>query len=721
MAEKARGTGAQLAAWGAPSPGEADAQSAMHSLKSRHTATGWLKIAPKISNPIRERSNAALRSFLIAQRDSKGAPVWAADDDGLCDRFLIDVQMTSCESTSRIVQAYASVQMFVQRCLMNLEAGIVADPDTDDGWLQWEWMQRFQLWVANRKIFLYPENWLIATERPNRSELFDNLAQAVHQQENLAAGFETILLGYLDDLDGIARLRVTGICASGGRTYVVARTVSDPPSFYLRTLADNIWTPWQNIPLSINAHQVTPEVYGNNLYLFWPQIATANEPQQSLPKANTNDSNTPSPPPAQHVEISLGFSVLRDGKWTPVQLAKHKLYDMPLLDSAIVSHGNSIEALYTLKTVVSASWLYLDVFRLGGGRLEYCSQLELSKLVLQLTALNKDADSLAFDLGENRAVHVGRAIFDGRFNDLLQRNLPIVVGAVMSGNVLKPPQGPFLDFMLNRAHNYYGPEARHLLPLAERDAAPSLQSEPSLEPRAGALATVARKVNDSATRPLTFTSEGAQEQYVGPLLNTAPVPFRVVGLNTSYFFIPMLDFVFSDNKRSYLVHPSIEKAKANHFRIDYNFRRLYHPYTGLFWHELSSSGVDGFTIPGSRPLRTVSIRPTRSALPGPMLRRTRGLPLTETRKRWTSARTPRSRSTTGSCFTIFLFTSRNSSARTNSLRTPASGSITSSTQRSQARIRSAKVLDSETALQSHIAGNPTAEYREPAAACRRRQ
>jgi hypothetical protein len=597
MAEQAGGTGRQLAAWGAPGIGEAAAQSAMQALKSKYTEQAWLKIAPKIANPIRERSNAALRSFLIAQRDAQGNPVWAADDDGLCDRFLIDVQMSSCEATSRIVQAYASVQMFVQRCLMNLEPGIVADPETDDGWLQWDWMQRFQLWVANRKIFLYPENWLVATERPNRSELFDSLAQAAHQQENVAENLEAILLDYLNGLDGVARLRVTGICTSAGKTYVVARTVSDPPAFYLRTLQDNIWTPWVSVPLSINAHQVTPEVYGNNLYLFWPQISSANEPQQSLPKANTTDTNTPSPPPATHVEISLGFSVLRNGKWAPIQMAKYKLYDMPLISAESVSHGRAIESLYTLKTVVNASWLYLDVFRLGGGRLEYCSPAELAIIELELLAMDAGGKGMAFDLGENRAVHVGRAVFDGRFNDLLQRNLPVIVGAVMSGNVLKPPQGAFLDYMLTRAQAYYGPDARHLLPLAEKDAAPNLPAEPGLEPREGAMTTVARGINNAATIPLTFTSEGALEQNYGPLLKTATLPFRVVGPNTFYSFVPHFDFVFSDNQRSYFVHPAVDVEKANRFRIDYSFSRFYHPYTGLFWHELSSGGVNGLYDP----------------------------------------------------------------------------------------------------------------------------
>lgn len=29
-----------------------------------------------------------------------------------------------------------------------------------EGSVQWEWTKRYRVWEANRKIFLYPENWL---------------------------------------------------------------------------------------------------------------------------------------------------------------------------------------------------------------------------------------------------------------------------------------------------------------------------------------------------------------------------------------------------------------------------------------------------------------------------------------------------------------------------------------------------------------------------------
>ena len=62
--------------------------------------------------------------------------------------FLIDVEMCPCMLTSRIVQASAAVQLFVQRCLLNLESvkqngneiGVSPSAFSDDdvqAWIGW--------------------------------------------------------------------------------------------------------------------------------------------------------------------------------------------------------------------------------------------------------------------------------------------------------------------------------------------------------------------------------------------------------------------------------------------------------------------------------------------------------------------------------------------------------------------------------------------------------
>src|SRR5581483_9394501 len=103
---------------------------------------------------------------------------------------------------------YAAVQIFVQRCLMNLEPNVAVNPATDGTWAQWDWMQRYRVWEANREVFLYPENWLIESQRPSRTEIYQKLEQEVHQDENTADYLEVVALSYVDRLDELAHLLV---------------------------------------------------------------------------------------------------------------------------------------------------------------------------------------------------------------------------------------------------------------------------------------------------------------------------------------------------------------------------------------------------------------------------------------------------------------------------------------------------------------------------------
>jgi len=90
------------------------------------------------------------------------------DADKLYEYFLIDVQMSSCMQSSRIVQATAAIQLFVQRCLLNLEKG--DDPRTTRlPWARRRSMravgvaQELSRLAGKPQVFLYPENWIDPT------------------------------------------------------------------------------------------------------------------------------------------------------------------------------------------------------------------------------------------------------------------------------------------------------------------------------------------------------------------------------------------------------------------------------------------------------------------------------------------------------------------------------------------------------------------------------
>ena len=593
MATTAAATGAQIVSWGIVPPDEQTAESiadgALGVLKAQQPSNdAWLVLAPTLMNPIRDRRSAALQAFLIGQRNGAGNLIYG-DADGLFDYFLIDVQMTSCQVTSRVVQAYIAVQIFVERCLMNLEAPeVVVDLTKDDTWNQWKWMSRYRVWEANREVFLYPENWLIESQRPNRTEIYQKLEQEVRQGQSTTDYLETVVLNYIDRLDGLAHLRVTGTCEdpANGDIYVVAQTLADPPVFYLRSYVNSAWTGWTKIPLDIKAHQVVPALYRGRVCLFWMDVKVSNEPQQTLPSPQLS-----STPPSQNVEryvsVSVFFSIFRNGSWAPAQASKGKLFDKPLLDPTQASDAKTVEALYTMKVQAPApvagvgANLWVDVFRLG----DY-TVIEFTIPLVNITI------AIPVENQPNSAVHVGRAVFDARFSDLELNNLNIVVNGTEHS-------------LLPYAQSTYGPDAQPLLPLTATD--PDLTGEPGLIPQAGALETLPPDPNQgpNQTLQLNFTSVSALEQNVGSLLNTARVPFHVVGPDSDLNFDPASYFFFQDNRRCYWVEsrkfystgsmwspvtPSDPSSAP--FEVRYAFHPFYHPFTRLFWNQLAGGGFD---------------------------------------------------------------------------------------------------------------------------------
>src|SRR4029077_13468681 len=133
----------------------ADTANLRLSLKAGYADADWLGVLRNIQDRLRERKRDALVAYLLAMNPALSVP------DDLFDNFLIDVEMSACMPTSRIVQAHATVQLYIQRTLMGLEPDSVAAVDQDSGWSQWEWMANYRVWQANRKIFLYPENWIL--------------------------------------------------------------------------------------------------------------------------------------------------------------------------------------------------------------------------------------------------------------------------------------------------------------------------------------------------------------------------------------------------------------------------------------------------------------------------------------------------------------------------------------------------------------------------------
>ena len=262
-------TAAQLKAWAALDLTQTDAANAKQTARARYTLEQWYGIAPALRDVLREKQRDALTAYML-YLGGFGTTV------ELYNHYLIDSEMSACMMTSRLKLALSSVQLFLQRCLLNLEEEFIAVTAAEE----WEWRKNYRVWEANRKVFLYPENYIKPELRITRSEIFDAAQSVLLQNEVTKDVAELALLRYLEELDDIANLEVAGSYHEMGlaedavtvidRLHVVGRSRGIPRKYYYRVRDGLSWSPWQEIDADISADQVIPVVIDSRLYLFWP-------------------------------------------------------------------------------------------------------------------------------------------------------------------------------------------------------------------------------------------------------------------------------------------------------------------------------------------------------------------------------------------------------------------------------------------------------------------
>jgi len=326
--------------WTRPDLGELDAITIVQAAKAKHDDDAWPEIAAPVRDGLRERQRSALVAYLLAHPDPASGRVWETSDD-LYEYFLIDVEMNACMLTSRIKQAISSVQMFVQRCLLNLEPGVWANEEQDLRWRDWDWMKNYRVWEANRKIFLYPENWIEPELRDDKTPFFGDFENELLQNEVNAETAEDALLHYLEKLDQVARLEIVGMYQQQAEQtdvlHVLGRTRQQPHIyFYRQRVESDRWTPWEKVDLDIEGDHFIPVVWNRRLYLFWPIfVEKAEKPPggQELELQATKEGGFKGTPSAQdpirYWEIQLAWSERKGKKWLPKQLSTVKLRSDP--------------------------------------------------------------------------------------------------------------------------------------------------------------------------------------------------------------------------------------------------------------------------------------------------------------------------------------------------------------------------------------------------------
>jgi hypothetical protein len=313
-------------------PDDAAVSALRAALRARHDAADWRTLLQPISDDLRARRRDALVGQVLHGLAATPATAHVDTADKLYEHLLIDVATDPCTRTSRIRQAIATVQLFTQRCLLHLEPEV--DPSSIDA-ERWEWMKRYRVWEANRKVFLYPENWLEPALRDDKSPFFRDLESALLGADLTDDAAARSLGTYLDQLADVAQLEASGIYleqndlgvavgTADDVAHLVARTAGAKRRYYYRRNAGAAWTPWERIGIDIPDNPVLPVVWRGRTLLFWLGVNAEAQPVTGPPgdaSAKLTDLTVGGVRTGVGGQVNqkviLYWSEYTDGKWQP--------------------------------------------------------------------------------------------------------------------------------------------------------------------------------------------------------------------------------------------------------------------------------------------------------------------------------------------------------------------------------------------------------------------
>lgn len=582
-----------------PITGETISNDVVKASKAKYSLDTWLTVVEPFQDTLREKKRNALVSFLIEHSIRNNYPTvpypapappdpvyintdyWATSDD-LYAYFLLDVEMSPCQLTSRIRQASLSVQVFVQRCFLGLEKlnveipNVNADPDDLNNWNQWHWMKYYRIWDASRRIFLYPENWIEPDLRPDMSPFFVELTEELSQSDVTNEKAEAVLNNYLDKVQEVANLDIASVFHEKEPGidifHVVGKTKANPSNYYYRTYNQitRLWSAWDKISADITGSHPLLTKYNGKVYLFWLLFEDKADKVKKVPAAQLTNAPKDAPEAPKIFEIRLGWiRRSRDG-WTEKKLSQEKM---------IHPWGRpkySYNLRPRLKQVDNTLWIDLYI----------------------TTSAEFNQPTRFYNQNTGTFNYIAKAQFDERFRPWHSSSF-VFNGAVKELR-LRKMYGNFLAFSGSNSYDYVNKnfeDAGRAIKQLSSDIQPKIKVPWGMHFEYTYLTNNTRQ-NINTT--LFNTLEGNGEKY---LLESAKPPFKqAVSLQDAQWNNNIIrPFFYQDSMRSFFIRPHFVHQLPTDTdglyvimdRYFYDFNNFYHPYAQVFIQELNKGGLAG--------------------------------------------------------------------------------------------------------------------------------
>ncbi|KJF77406.1 hypothetical protein UA45_12895 [Morganella morganii] len=210
--------------------------------------------------------------------------------------LLIDTEISEEIKTTRIAEAIAGIQLYVNNCLNNIEKEVQNSVRTRSFFRNWEeYNRRYSTWTALSMLVYYPENYIDPVIRTGKTTMMDNLQQLISQEGIKKEAIDEAFCSYLTEFEKVANLNVISayhdnIDVRKGKTYFIGHSVFSKNDYYIRSVnhegvdekGDDItmpslaWSGWEKIDCGLNPYGdiIRPVIFNGKLYIFWLEFTT---------------------------------------------------------------------------------------------------------------------------------------------------------------------------------------------------------------------------------------------------------------------------------------------------------------------------------------------------------------------------------------------------------------------------------------------------------------
>lgn len=293
-------------------PAYADWVAVSHALQGGLNAQQTAQLQAKLD----EATSSAVSAYVI----KNGSPSWVTSRDELYSWLLIDNQVSAQIKTTRIAEAIASVQLYVNRALASQEEGVDNAVKAAKFFAaDWEtYNKRYSTWAGVSELVYYPENYVDPTLRIGQTSMMNEMLQTLSQSQLTSDTVEDAFKTYMTRFEEIANLDVISgyhdnVSDQSGTTYLVGRSAIG--DYYWRSadidkmsegkLPANAWSEWKKITAAITpvSNLIRPVIFQSRLYLVWVESKEVSEVNGSTTKKVT--------------EYSMKYAhILHDGTWS---------------------------------------------------------------------------------------------------------------------------------------------------------------------------------------------------------------------------------------------------------------------------------------------------------------------------------------------------------------------------------------------------------------------